>query len=464
MSVDASVDKIIEQVGGTQNVKNVWHCMTRLRFDLVDLSKANVEELKKVPGVLGVANKNGELQIVVGTEVDDYYRAIAPKLGLDPDAPALDDDAALPTSTSEKDEKNLLGKFMDTVSGIFGPIVPAIAGAGMIKGLMAGLAAIGVISQTTDTYIVLDMIASGVFTFLPFFVAYSAARIFKTNGYLAVALAAAMQYPSMTDAAAAGQISQFNLFGFLPVPVTSYAGTVIPIILCVWALSYIWRFVDKHLPKVLRTVFTPTISLFVAGILSLVLLGPIANWIGDLLGDFIRWTFTVSPIFAGIIFGAVRPISVFMGIHHAMTPIALQNFATQGWDNLMPMMFMANLAMTGATFAMYFRVSDANEKSVVVSASISGLLGITEPALFGVLSKYRKAFVAATIGSALSSALIAVLGVRIYGYILSSIFSLVAYIGPYFFSALLGMAVALVSSFVITLVLVPKGSVEAQAD
>lgn len=443
---DDVASQIIDAVGGKDNVNNAWHCITRLRFDLKDKNKIDKEKLEAIQGVQGSLYQNGQFQVIIGTDVDDYYKPVAEQLGLDADAVATEDNPG--------EKKGFMSLVMDTVSGVFGPIVPAIAGAGMIKGLMAGLAAIGVISSTSDTYIVLDMLASGVFTFLPFFVAASAARVFKTNVYLAIALAAAMQYPTMTAAAAAGEISSYSLFGFIPVPVLSYAGNVIPILMTVFAMSYIWRGVDKILPKVMRTVFTPMITLFVTGILAFALLGPIGDWIGDLLGVAIAWMFSASPVIAGAVFGAIRPISVFFGIHHAMTPIALQNFETQGWDNLMPMMFMANMAMMGATFAMYFKVRK-EQRGVVLSAAVSALLGITEPALFGVLSKYRKAFIAATIGSAVASVFFSVVGVKIYGYILSSIFSLVAYVGPYFPFAIIGILIAAGVSFGITWVLVP---------
>lgn len=448
---------IAAAVGGPDNVTNVWHCMTRLRFRIVDESRIDYDALKKIPQVMGTKFGSGQLQVVVGTEVDSYFQTLAPLMG-----DAVSEDAE---SGEDEEKKPVIDTLMDTVSGIFGPIVPAIAGAGMIKGLMAGLVAVGAISNASDTYIVLDMIASGVFTFLPFFIAYSAARIFKTNGFVAVAIAAAMQYPTMTAAAAAKEISQYLLFGFIPVPVFSYAGNVIPIILAVWALSYIYRWIDKVLPKAMRTVFTPTLSLFAGGILAFAVIGPIGIYLGNALGFAIQWMFAVSPIVAGLIFGAIRPIAVFTGLHHAMTPIALQNFATQGWDQLMPMMFMANMAMMGATLAMYFKVEDAEERSNIGAAAVSALLGITEPALFGVLAKYRKAFIAATIGSAVASAFFAITGVRIYGYILSSIFSLVAYVGPYFPLALVGIVLAAGVSFALTWFLIPaqQGEDEASA-
>lgn len=444
MKTKDAAKQIIDAIGGKENINNAWHCMTRLRFNLKNHNLVDFDKVKAIDGVVGAQYQNEQMQVVIGTNVEDYFEPIAKILGLD----SSNEDNA------PQEKKGLVSLFMDTVSGVFGPIVPAIAGAGMIKGLMAGLVALKVISGTTMTYQVIDMLASSVFTFLPFFVAASAAKIFKTNQYLAVAIAATLQFPTMTQAAADGKISAFYLFHLIPVPVFNYAGTVIPIIFAVLALSYIYRWVDKILPDVLRTVFTPTISLFVSGLVALTIIGPAGIYLGDWLADGVKWLFTVSPILAGVIVGAIRPVAILTGLHHAMTPIALQNFANQGYDMLMPMMFMANMAITGATFAIYTKVRSKKEKSIVISAAISGLLGITEPALFGVLTKYKKAFVAATIGSSVASAFISFFGVRIYGYILSSIFSLPAYIGKYFVYAVLGIAIALVTSYILTYIMV----------
>lgn len=445
MTHSDAAERIVDAVGGKSNISNAWHCMTRLRFALRDESVVSMDALLDVDPVLGAQFTDGQLQVVIGTDVDDYYGPLMAYVGMDAQE-------AVDEQLDDVPGKSLVTRFMDVVSGTFGPIVPAIAGAGMIKGLLAGLAAIGVISNQTDTYIVLDMLASGVFTFLPFFVAASAAKMFKTNEYVAVAIAAAMQYPSMTAAAAAGEVSKFMLFGAIPVPVFSYAGTVIPIIFATLLLSYVWNFIDAHLPKVMRTVFTPLLSLFATGLVALTVIGPIGIYAGDALAAGVGALFDFSPIVAGFICGVTRPILVFTGLHHAMTPVAIQNFAAQGWDMLMPTMFMANLAMTGATAAVYFKTADKRERTVIAGAVVSGFLGITEPALFGVLSKYRRAFVSACLGAGIASAVICAFGVRIYGYILSSIFSLVAYVGPYFPFALLGIAVAVISSFVLATV------------
>lgn len=451
MTHEETATQIIKAVGGKGNINNAWHCMTRLRFDLKDEGKVDYHELEGLNKVVGTKYTNKQLQVVIGTDVADYFEPMAKQLDLD---------AGNAEANKPEEKKGVVSLFMDTVSGVFGPLVPAIAGAGMIKGLMSGLAALSVISATSPSYQVIDMLASGVFTFLPFFVAASAAKIFKTNQYLAIAIAATLQFPTMTAAAAAGKLTRFMLFGVIPVPVFNYAGTIIPIIFSVLFLSYIYRWIDKALPEVLRTVFTPTLSLFASGLIALTVVGPIGIYVGDLLGDAVAWLFKFSPVLAGIIAGGTRPILVFTGLHHAMTPVALQNFANLGYDRLMPTMFMANLSIAGATAAVYFKIHSKKEKSIVISSVLSGLLGITEPALFGILSKYKKAFVAACLGSAISSAFISFFGVRLYGYILSSVFSIPAYIGKYFVWAMLGVVIALVSSFIIAYLMVP---VEAEA-
>ncbi|WP_435954881.1 PTS transporter subunit EIIC [Dryocola sp. BD626] len=452
MGTREAITNIIRLVGGADNINKVWHCMTRLRFDVIDESKIDQPEIKKLPGILGAQIQSDQFQIIIGPQVNSWYEQLSAALGS-----PLHSEAA---SEKKKERKSLISLFMDTVSGVFGPIVPAIAGAGMIKGLLAGLIALKVISAKSDTVIVIDLIASGVFYFLPFFLAISAARIFKTNEYLAAAVAACFMYPSLIEAAKAlaghapDAVDAFYFLNVIPVSVFNYASSVIPVIFSVLALSYIHRWVDSIMPDVLKTVFTPTLTLFLAALVALVVIGPLGIYLGKGLAWFIEGLFGVSASFAGLVVGAIRPVAILTGMHHAMTPIALQNFTDRGYDMLMPMMFMANMAIAGATFAIWRQSRSREDRSVVLSAGISALLGITEPALFGVLTRYKKAFIAATVASSLASAFIAFFGVRLYGYILSSIFSLPAYIGPYFVFALMGVALALVLSFTLTTLLV----------
>ncbi|SEA92893.1 PTS system, beta-glucosides-specific IIC component [Oribacterium sp. KHPX15] len=448
MDTKEKIDLIIKNVGGKENIKNAWHCVTRLRFELKDNSKANITELKSIPGVLGTSFAKDQFQVIIGVGVDKYYEVLVDELGIDATAPVMADE-------SEK-RKDTVTWFMDVVSGIFGPLVPAIAGAGMIKGLMGGLVALGVITNTTDTYKVIDMLASGVFNFLPFFIAASAAKKFRTNQYLAIAIASILMFPTMVSTAQAGEISAFHILGLIPVPVFNYSGSVIPVIFGVWGLSYIHKWVDKIVPTAAKTVVVPTLTLFISGLFTLLLVGPVGIYCGKGIAWIIGSLFEVSPTLAGIVMGAIRPASILVGMHHAMTPIALENFATLGYDQLMPMMFIANLSIVGAAAACYFKAETPEEKQIVGSSVLSGILGITEPALFGVLTKYKKGFIAATVASIIGSAFIGTFGVRLFGYITSSIFSIPAYIGPWFVYAAIGWIMTLIISFSLSYVLVVK--------
>jgi len=440
--------KIIEYVGGKENIINAWHCMTRLRFDLKNKDLIKQEEIKNLEGVMGIQFAKDQLQIVIGTSVHKYYEILMEMLQLN--------EGETPVKREEKQKKDFITWFMDMVSGVFGPIVPAIAGAGMIKGLIGGLVALGVITNTTDTYKIVDMLASGVFTFLPFFIAVSAAKKFQTNQYLAAAIASIIMYPTMVDAAKAKEISSFIFAGVIPVPVFNYSGSVIPIIFGVFALSYIYKWVDKVVPEAARTVVTPTLTLLISGFFTLTVIGPIGIYMGKGLAGMLDFLFGISPIFAGFVMGLIRPVSILVGMHHAMTPIALENFATKGWDMLMPMMFIANLSIVGAACGCYFKETTQRDKSIVLSAVLSGILGITEPALFGILTKYKKGFLAATIASCVGSAFIGAFGVRLYGYITSSVFSIPAYIGPYFVYAAMGWIIAFGLSFFLSYLFVVK--------
>ncbi|MCI6886114.1 MAG: PTS transporter subunit EIIC [Lachnospiraceae bacterium] len=272
----------------------------------------------------------------------------------------------------------------------------------------------------------------------------------------AIAMASIIMYPTMVDAAKAGEISNFLFGGVLPIPVFNYSGSVIPIIFSVFALSYIHRWVDKVVPEAARTVVTPTFTIFISGFFTLTVIGPVGIYMGKALAWVLDGVFGISPILAGFIMGLIRPASILVGMHHAMTPIALENFATKGWDMLMPMMFIANLSIVGAACGCYFKETTQKDKSIVLSAVLSGVLGITEPALFGVLTKYKKGFLAATIASCVGCMFIGAFGVRLYGYITSSVFSIPAYIGPYFVWAALGWIITVALSFALSYLFVVK--------
>lgn len=438
--------EIVELVGGKDNIRTFAHCMTRLRMNLKDKGLVKMEELEKVSGVMKVQWMNDQLQVVIGPQVSSVYPHVQDLVGDGAEDVGGVEDAA------KNEKQGVVSRVLSVLNGIFVPVIPAIAGAGMLKAIIALLKTMGLVDVDSYTFQLFNMAADCVFYFLPFFLAVSSAKIFKTNTTLAVALAAALLHPTLLDLAKAGEVSSVAFFG-LPVRVVNYTYSVVPIVLGVWILSYVYRFVDDHMPNVMKVIFTPTVVLLVMVPLELIVLGPIGSYAGQLLTNAMTWLFSVNGFLAGFVMSLIRPITVMTGMHQGFTPVIFQNLAELGYDFLLPTMFMSTMAQFGATAAMYFKTKDPEEKSLVFSASFSAIMGITEPALYGVLIKHKKAFFAACLGGALGGGFISATGFHLLSFASSSIVSLPLYFASNVPNTLIAMAISIVSSFVIAFVL-----------
>ena len=438
--------EIVELVGGKDNIRSFAHCMTRLRMNLKDKGLVRGEELEKISGVMKVQWMNDQLQVVIGPQVSSVYPQVQEIVGDGAEDVGGVEDAA------HGQKQGVVSRLLSVLNGIFVPVIPAIAGAGMLKAIIALLKTMGLVDVDSYTFQLFNMAADCVFYFLPFFLAVSSAKIFKTNTTLAVALAAALLHPTLLDLAKAGEVSSVSFFG-LPVRVVNYTYSVVPIVLGVWILSYVYRFVDDHMPNVMKVIFTPTVVLLVMVPLELIVLGPIGSYAGQLLTNAMTWLFSVNGFLAGFVMSLIRPITVMTGMHQGFTPVIFQNLAELGYDFLLPTMFMSTMAQFGATAAMYFKAKDPEEKSLVFSASFSAIMGITEPALYGVLIKHKKAFAAACLGGALGGGFISATGFHLYSFASSSIVSLPLYFASNVPNTLIAMAISIVSSFVIAFVL-----------
>lgn len=431
---------IIDLVGGTNNISRAAHCMTRLRLNLKNNDLIRLKEIENLKGVLGAQIQNQQLQIIIGPQVGSLYNEIAAQASVSgsPD--------------TGKGKQKLVTRLLDTLSGIFLPVIPAIAGAGMLKAIIALLKVANLVSLDSYTFQLFNMMADCIFYFLPFFLAVSSAKIFKTNAILAVALAAAILHPTFTGFVSAGDLTAIEFFG-LPVRLVNYSYSVVPIVLSVWALSYVYRFVDEHMPNVLKVIFTPTVVLLIMIPLELVVLGPLGSYAGSALTSFITYLFSVNAFIAGFVMSLIRPLTVMTGMHQGFTPVVFQNLAELGYDMLLPTMMMSTMAQFGATAAMYFRVKNKEKKSLIVSASFSAIMGITEPALYGVLISYKKAFIAACLGGALGGGYISMTHFHLLSFASSSIVSLPLYFQSNVPNVLIAIAISIVSAFVLTLVL-----------
>ncbi|MDA9556934.1 PTS transporter subunit EIIC [Vibrio sp.] len=444
------IQQLVSAVGGQDNIQHATHCMTRLRLQLKDDSIASKAKLESIKGVKGVVFSDGQTQIVIGVDVEQWFKA-------------------LPTSTSPEQAITVeKGKpfqgIMRIVAGIFGPVVPAIAGAGMLMGLLSGLIATNVLSETSDTVFFFRSIAVAVFFFLPMLVAFSAAKMFKVNEYLSLAIAAAMLSPKLIDKAAALKSAELTpellVFGVIPVELLSYGGAIVPTILAVWLLSKVTPFVDQFIPAAAKPVFTPLIAFATAATITLSFVGPAGLWLSNGAGWVVSSLLEISPTITGFVFGLTRPITIVFGIHHSMTPISLNNFALYGKDLLMPIMCLGNLAIAGATMAVWSKQKKTvskEESSITVGSGVTAILGITEPALFGVLTKYTKALWMASLSAGIVGAISVSIDTHLTSYILSSVFSLPAYLAggtQNFIQAILGVIGVFSLSFILTSVFV----------
>ncbi|MCC4034724.1 beta-glucoside-specific PTS transporter subunit IIABC [Enterococcus hirae] len=438
--------RVWEAVGGEKNVNSLVHCATRLRFKLKDESVADTQKLKQDPDVIQVVQSGGQYQVVIGSNVADVYQAIVDEQGL------------TDQSGTEDQSKNPLNRLIDIISSIFTPFLGAMAAAGILKGFLSLATVLGWLATDTGAYQVLFAAADGVFTFLPVMLAFTAAKKFKTNQFLSVAIAMALVYPAITQLAGAGGAVDF--FG-LPIVLaqSGYTSSVIPIILAVWVQSKFEPLVKKVIPQFLQMIFVPMIVLLVMVPLTFLLLGPIGTVIGNGLGSLFNSIYSFSPLVAGLIMGSLWQVFVMFGMHWGFVPIMFLNIEQYGFDVMVPMLLPAVLAQGGAALAVATRTKDTKLRSLGISSTITSLFGITEPTVYGgVTLPLKKPFVVACLSAGIGGAMIGFAGVKAFSSGLVSLLTIPTFISTNqavesnVTMAILATALSFVLAFVGTLI------------
>lgn len=439
---------ILKLVGGEENVSFVMHCATRLRFTLKDMNKANTQAIKDLKGVIDVIIKNGQYQVCIGPDVIDVFAELK-KIGNF-------------TKEDEKDKENKqekkkpIDRFFEVVSGIFTPIVPVLMAAGMVGALLTILNVTGILPSTSTTYYVWNLIKEAGFYFLPFYVSYTASQKLGANPFLSMLLAGVLLHPQLSDFSNLG-VEQLSFLG-IGIKSVTYSSSILPVVLSVWLLAYVEKFFSKVCPQVIRAFSVPMLSTMVVVPIMLIIIGPAGGYLADYMTQFVQYLGNNLGFLAVGIIAALTPIMIATGTHSFAFPVIVTTLAMNGYEALIvPAMLAENIAMAGAAFAVGFKTKDKDLKAEANAATLSALLGISEPAMYGINLPRKTPFYATIIASGLGGIVAGILKLKYYAIASASFVGLPANIGEGSVMgvvyALIVIAVSFVSAFLITNIL-----------
>ncbi|MGM0213912.1 beta-glucoside-specific PTS transporter subunit IIABC [Enterococcus sp. AZ109] len=431
MKYQAFNQQIIELVGGKENIQAVVHCMTRLRFTLKDRSKAQTEALKEMDGVIDVVSNQVAYQVIVGTHVNDVYKELVSMIGLNPENQI----------TEKKEKKNFVKSALDVVSESMTPILEPIICAGLLAAVLSIVSLTGIISPESSTYIIFDTLRGAVFYFLPIFMAMSCAKRLGANPYLAVALAVTILSDSINGA------SGLTMFG-IPLPEITYSNSFIPILFAVWVMGYVTKFVKGIVPSSMQLFLTPVLVMIVMLPATLLVFGPLGFYLGEGIIGVFNWLLnTVGSWFVMMLYSALQPFLIMLGAGNFIMPVVASLIASNGYDPaFITSCTISDIAVGGAMLGYFLRTKNNKQKQLFGTVTVSAILGITEPAIYGVFVKYRRPFVAVMIGGGLGGLFAGITGVKAYS-VAWGLFGLPSYIGEGDFANLWFMVAAVAISF-----------------
>lgn len=436
---------ILKLVGGKENVAMITHCATRLRFEFYDSSKVEAAKIEKLPGIISVVNKGGQFQVIVGNEVQQAFLAIKNEMGEQPSGNA---------NTVKKEKKSVISRLISVISTTFAPFIPAIIGAGMIKAVLAVLVLTGVLTDESQTFFILNTVADAAFFFMPVLLAYGASIKFGTNPVLSMTIAGVLLHPNWSSVLAS---EEALFFMGVPVRLTDYAGSVLPIIITVWIMSYIERFAERVSPSIIKFFLKPMLILIITAPLALVVIGPIGTYLNDLVALGAETINNRANWLIPMLMGGLQPFLIITGTAWAMTPIATTQLSNNGEEMINgPGMLASNIAQGAATLAVAMKTKNKELKQLAGSAGFTALIGITEPSLYGVTLKLKKPLIAAMIGGACAGIYAGFSGLVRYAFVSPGLAAIPAFIGENpmnIVHALITIAIAFVVAFAATWIL-----------
>lgn len=429
---------ILSGVGGVENISNMTHCATRLRLNLKDASKADDEVVKAVDGVVNVINKAGQYQVLIGTEVPHVYDEF--------EALVKGDNSNVLSESGSSDE-GLLGKLFSSISAIFAPLLPALAGSGILRGLLILAVQVGLITESSGTYTILFSASMAVFYFLPVLLAFTSARRFGASPYISALIGAALLHPDLIALMGTSGNGVTTSFFGIPTVLMNYNSTVVPIILSIWAFSYLYKFLDKHIPETLKLVVVPLVSLIIMVPLTLIVIGPIGVYTGEAIANVVNWLIERSGVLTGILIGGGWSVLVSFGVHWAVNPIMINNISQYGFDYICPLTFACNFAVIGTALGVYLKARNTKLKSFALTGIVTiGLSAIIEPTLFGMLVKNKKLFLAQIIAGAVGGAYLGLMKVMTNAFVFGSVTTFPSFIvdNANVINGVIGLAISVV--------------------
>ncbi|MGX7420337.1 PTS transporter subunit EIIC [Carnobacterium gallinarum] len=444
--------EILEHVGGVKNVANMSHCATRLRLNLRDSSMADDQDVEAIDGVINVLDKAGQYQLLIGTEV--------PKLYDEFEVLVKGDTTTTIQQITNENSGSVMSNIFSAVSAIFAPLLPALAGSGILRGLLILSVQMGLITENSGTYSILFVASMSVFYFLPVLLAFTSARRFGASPYISALIGASLIHPFFIDLMGnAGNGTTTEFFG-IPVVLMNYNSTVVPIILSIWAFSYLYKFLDKKVPETLKLVIIPLISLLIMIPLTVIVIGPIGVYSGEAVANVVSWLIGRSSILTGVVIGGGWSVLVSLGIHWAINPIMINNISTHGFDYIVPFTFACNFAVIGTTIGIYFKAQDKKLRSFALTGLITvALSAIIEATLFGLLVKNRKLFLAQIIGGAVGGAYMGLTKVVTNAFVFGSVTTFPAFVekdNANFINAMVGLLISMAISAILAYIFTKK--------